>query len=781
MPFYLSCMQQRKRCMNIVFLILFFFHHHSFTQIPVIKPDESLDVLEFPKGYLLGTNNYSNCAKSIDQLRAYPAPRFMPGVEMLRNMNWVKSMWMADIINHNVLQPNNQYKIKDAIAIQNELAENWNYYYNFNENIGGGYAKLNDKSSMVNAAFIDDINTSGKDYPLACITYRRGLDITTVKTKDRDYTQCQNFLAAKGVQRCLIVSQKLENDNPEPPCTYPSGSVYPRDENGNIISPGKSSPNSWSPLENNRKIYLGDAMALETAFDKFLNSGQFHLSSAAKQRIAMISEDNEVAVHYGPKPDGRCRLEDDKIIFKAAQAAPYKGDFELYQSVAKKNIDNDYRDYILNSKILNLPSSVNFLNYGVNGFGAGHLYQQTRETQKLINGNVYSTPDLYVNRPQLWGDMNVGANHGWQWFAVARYKEIYDDSHGHAFNDKWCAPYVSAGYNTNAELSMRPGQYLGFLKAVVLQGAGFFHPFMENNIKQGNAFCWQVAIPIYAQAIGSRLYHFLEYGKSMFGDMPVKGKKLGKSMPSFRFNSGDENHLIVVRQDEDEVKHVPVNRYAIVGSIMKNSNSINDSPLSANATFTLNKQQLTMPIRRQGSTYIYDYTEKNNVVFYQLDKWHQYEHPDYWTRNIEFEAEVFDNARSSDDWKIKSEGVVVSGTRVDLSNVTSYIHFNKIPASPLVYIVQPRNDGAKNDYSLFIRVRSSATGNITFTLKGGKGKEITNQLNNVNSKSWAWYEVTPGRTTFSDLSDNDVHYELQLLPGNTSIEIDAIRLEVSKF
>ncbi len=748
------------------------------SQTPLYNTENDLDVFEFPKGYFLGTNNYFKCNKSVDQLKAYPVPRFMPYVKMHRNVNWIKSMWMADIINQNALQPIEQYKIVDAVAIQNELSENWNYYYNFSENVSRSYNMLEDKNIMTNAAFINDINTSGKNYPLACLTYRRQLDVTVLQTPENNFSQCENILLRKGDQRSLIICQQLENINPQPPCSYPVGSVYPRDKSGNKISPSQNSPNSWSPLKANRSIYLGDAMALETALDKFINTGKFHLTENAIKRIEMISENNEVAPRYSLKPDGHNRLEDDKAIFDAAKAAPFLGNMDYYQGEAKKAIDNDYRDYILNSKRLRLPISTGFLNYTVSGFGNKHLYQQLRETQKLIDGKCYPTPDIYISRPHLWKEQSKGANNGWQWFAISRYKEIYDDGFGHAYNDQWCAPFVSAGYNTNMEFNTRPGQYLGFLKAMVLQGAEFFHPFVENNIRQGNAFCWQAAIPVYAQAVGSRLYHFIEYGKSLFGDIPITLKNMKGTIPSFRFKSDNENYLIAVRQDTDE-KLGAINRFAIVGAIMKNSNGINDSPLSSNATFTLGNQQLTFPIRRQGSTYVYDYSDKGNIVFYQLDKWHQYEHPDYWSKDFEIEAEVFDNTTSNNAWKVKSEGIVISGVKVDLTNVTSYIHFKVVPSSPIIYIFQPRKDGVKNDYALWILARSSVKSGIDIVLSSELGK-VSNHINNIDSKEWKWYEVTPNTNTFIGLSDNDVRYELQLLPINNSVEIDAIKIVAPK-
>lgn len=729
-----------------------------------------LDPLEFPQGYNIGTESYTAVAEAQDQLKAYPVARFKPGHTLRRNVNYVRSIWMADIYSNANLPMAEQTKISKAISIQRELAENWNYYYNFTENTSSFYAKLNSTNNQVNAAFIDDIKSVTNQYPLAGLLFRKQSDVTVGVL-----TSCTNIASAAANEQCMIACQDLEEAIPTSPCSYATNSLYPRDANGNTITPSQTSPKSWSPLDSHRSIYLWDAHTAEYNLDKFLNSGTYNLGTA-KSRIGMLAENNEIAPKFSgdqPPTGPSHQLMDDIDISTIVGA----GDIDDFQSEAKKDIDNDYRDYILNSTQLNLPSGTLFFNYAMDGHdGTRFRYQHLRETNSLVNGNHYSSPDIYPTKPGRWHVDADSDYHGWRWLATARYKEQTDDGYGHQYNDKRFAPFVSPGYQQRSEQDMRPGQYLGLLKAILLQGVDFFFAYSEPNtpVKAGSSFCWKIAPPVYAQAIGSRVEHFLEYGVSLPGTMPLSTTNPTGTAPSYWFNCGDLQKLVTVRQDYDDATNTPLNRFAIVGSMMRYSNAVGSAPINTNATFTLNSQNITIPIRLQGSTYIYDYQNSSNIIFYQLDKWHQYEHPDHWSKDFEFEAEVNDNTSASTDWIIKSEGIVTSGSNVDLTNVTSYIHFNNT-LTPVIYNFQPRQDGIANNYALWIRARSSANSGINITLTSSLGT-VSNTLNNVNSTTWAWYQVTPGTNTYTSLSDADVIYTLSLAPQNANIEIDAIKL-----
>src|SRR5437763_8608500 len=100
--------------------------------------------------------------------------------------------------------------------------------------------------------------------------------------------------------------------------------------------------------------------------------------------------------------------------------------------------------------------------------------------------------------------------------------------------------------------------------------------------------------------------------------------------------------MVVVRQAYSTPTIVD-DKYLITGCFNTLSNDEGSDPINGNATFSLNSMDLTVPIRRQGSTYIFDNSDPSERVFWQLDAWHESTHPEYWKKDFDFEAEVMDN------------------------------------------------------------------------------------------------------------------------------------------
>ncbi len=145
--------------------------------LPLSDVSGPIDIDEYPLNYSSG-NDYSLCASPVDQLQSFPLARFKESHKLLRNVNWAKCSWMSGIIGSGSADP---AEVEMAVDIQNELAENWNYYYNFTENASSWAGTLSgtvDVTTDLNVAYIDDINSSGKDYPLAGLLYRAQLDVT---------------------------------------------------------------------------------------------------------------------------------------------------------------------------------------------------------------------------------------------------------------------------------------------------------------------------------------------------------------------------------------------------------------------------------------------------------------------------------------------------------------------------------------------------------------------------------------------------------------------------
>jgi hypothetical protein len=341
---------------------------------------------------------------------------------------------------------------------------------------------------------------------------------------------------------------------------------------------------------------------------------------------------------------------------------------------------------------------------------------------------------------------------------------------------------VSAGWHYEATDDIRPGQWLGLLKCIGLMGVDFFHTtYFSLGIPwhDPKGWVWQASTPSYAQAILTHAESFLTNGHILRGDIPLKLGDPGGPM-GFMFNTGNANELVVVRKNNTN------DSYLISGTIQKVSNISDNAPFNRDVTFTLDGQLLKCNIRRQGSTYIFDNTNPSAPVFYQLDKWHQYEHPERWTQDFDFEAEVFDNTSTAaiietEDPTLSPHSPITTG---DFSNFTSYVTFSS-GISTLEYNFQPRTDAVSNDYDLWIRARSKSGGltGLNVTLQNADPHSASpyfhqNKIGCILTSDWEWYQLeacSSNAIAYSSLVDGE-NYVLRLLPLNNDIEIDRIYL-----
>jgi hypothetical protein len=207
-------------------------NHYTFGSYTGTLPNSDVsgvaDLAEYPVNYFSG-NDYSACAQPEEQLRAFPKARIATNNKLLPNVNWAKAIWMAGINSNNSSTPSN---VARAVAIQNELAENWNYYYNFTENASTFWNTILPPCTLstdVNVAYINDINNSTKHYPLAGLLYRAQLNITA--HPNSNYSNCTNISSYNGVidnAKCLIRCPTLEVAvSGFPQCSVPANSLYP--------------------------------------------------------------------------------------------------------------------------------------------------------------------------------------------------------------------------------------------------------------------------------------------------------------------------------------------------------------------------------------------------------------------------------------------------------------------------------------------------------------------------------------------------------------------------
>src|SRR5690606_4926132 len=139
----------------------------------------------------------------------------------------------------------------------------------------------------------------------------------------------------------------------------------------------------------------------------------------------------------------------------------------------------------------------------------------------------------------------MGALNGYGTVAEGRKKEM-------ALGVKFFAPFVSAGWGLE-DKNIRPGQWLGLLKSMVMLGADFFHVGYFNvtggtgwpdgkGPNDPRGYIYQAAMPAYAQAIASHIWEFIEKGKLL--EDPLSNNR---NMP-FSFNATNPNHLVIVRK-----------------------------------------------------------------------------------------------------------------------------------------------------------------------------------------------------------------------------------------
>lgn len=382
-------------------------------------------------------------------------------------------------------------------------------------------------------------------------------------------------------------------------------------------------------------------------------------------------------------------------------------------------------------------------------------WQDTRTIQSRTNNQYYANGDIYTRWPGNWRYWS-GAARGWQYVVESRYEEI-------ALGDKLFSPVVSPGWDIDEERNIRPAQWLGFLKAIAMLGAehmGVGHFITTAPFQVPANYVWQMAMPGYVQGVTSRFDDLFFNGSVMNGDVP-QSLPSGASKPGYSFYAGDMRKLISAR------KHNTLARYAITGTIQPNSNMAGNAELEGDATITIDGNRLTFKIRRQGSTYIYDRTNPNAPVFYQLDSWHENTHPYYWSKTFNLEAEIFDNVNSN--LEIKTQ-VPAGTTAGDYRNYTSYITFKA--TSPAEYNFAVRGNAATTH---FVWVRARSRGGVTtgfnLTLDGTQNHSV----NCVRDTNWTWYRFNASngqQITYTNLTVGS--HKLSITPINANLEIDQI-------
>lgn len=326
-----------------------------------------------------------------------------------------------------------------------------------------------------------------------------------------------------------------------------------------------------------------------------------------------------------------------------------------------------------------------------------------------IDGKYYSTPDFYPRWSSNWKDWQ-GPWHGWKWIEEGRRVEIKDGDH-------LFSPFVAAGWSKNQEEDIRPGQWLGLLKCLSVVGAEFYYvgyfslsvPFTDPA-----KWVWQAALPAYAQAITSRFEDVLKNGNVLFND---------KREPIITYKTNDKHVLITVR------KHDQKEKYLICGTYQPFSNEKDEIPEKKYVTISVAGEELTFEIRRQGSVYVYEKTSEGKILFYQLDSWHENAHPDHWTKDFYFEAEVSDSIIPN-----TSLTTLAKKNAHDFTDFTTFVSIDK--NTTFCYRYNQRDTIPQTNY-LWINYKGAGT--ITINSYTNKNQHQEEKI--PASDTWKWHKI----------------------------------------
>lgn len=650
---------------------------------------EEMDPLEFAPGY----PRYN--VQALQQLQRFPAPRYAPGITMKRNVSWMDINYLHRELHEPGAKGFGKTNPEKAVALSEEMAANWNYYLDI-PLLRTKDALLQYKNPATVYGALVQFANKHPQYPYALI-----LMLMQNKPEHAGFNRKTPFMTAQDL-----------------PATY-----YIKDAKGNPV------------LYNNRK-WLSPLMPLDIMQKDARTSRHYldQLLQVMRHPPALINENGEYFGHFRPVD----LLQKDPAVYahyKKSGLTPAK-----YSGWFQNRVDSTYRSIVMENL-----NGTHFSFYNVSAIQPGYWpdYAMRRDLNRWGPTLTYPTPDFYPRTPDNWY-IGSGAYNGYGLIANGRATEI-------ALGDVLFSPFVSAGWGLE-EQNIRPAQWLALLKAMVMLGADFFYTGYFNVTSAGGrwpdgkgpndprGYAYQIAMPAYAQALGSYVYDFLTRGALL-------DPSGNDNMKRFRFPGGADNELIMVRQLGK--------RYLIYGSIQPNSNIRGNVPNEKITSVTIDGKTWRFPIRRQGSMYILDNSGRE-TVFYQLDAWHQYEHPYYWKTDYETEAEISVTQQNNiaTDW-VGKPGDVAAG-------YTTYRVFSA-GQQGVQYPVRVRNTGT---YYCYVRARTKS-GKATLMV----GKNAVK----ISGDKWKWYALPAGNNRPMPLTlQKDTSSGFMIMSVQGTVEVDKI-------
>ncbi len=450
--------------------------------------------------------------------------------------------------------------------------------------------------------------------------------------------------------------------------------------------------------------------------------------------INIINENGEEP----PKAYRRGILEKDDLLIEDKNKLQIKS-WQVYIATKKTHIRHLYSSQFMEG----IPQLKKTL-FTVYQIEAGPIdrfdWNTSKATCSKINGSYYSTPDFYPRTPDNWKNRK-GAWHGWKWIDDGRKIEI-------ASGDKFFSPYVAAGWSTNPEEDMRPAQWLGLLKCLSVVGAEFYYVGYFNLKKpytKPEDYIWQAAMPAYAQAITTHFLDIFRNGNVLFD---LEGN------PIVTYPTNDDGDVIVTVR-----KHLNKQQYIISATVQPASNT-QQFALTKNIEIKLDGESFLINVRRQGSVYLFDKTSKP-YVFYQLDKWHEYKHPDRWRKELIYEAEVFDTSSSSVSINTNYKRIY---DKIDFTDFASNISLTN--KQWVGYTIYSRDiEHLSNKIVVLIYAKSNDKGEGEIRINDWK-KDFTS----LKSENWNWIKIEIPKEVLMQ----EKYSLLKIISSNDNLEIDKL-------
>ena len=407
----------------------------------------------------------------------------------------------------------------------------------------------------------------------------------------------------------------------------------------------------------------------------------------------------------------------------------------------------------------------------------------------------WNPDENYNKRPAQWlGLMKTIGNMGAEFFYVGHFgndgNQFRDFNH-HVNHTPNCTTTTGQCYNPGSNFSPNgvPRQERMAPSSNTNRGS-----FLLGN------FAWQYVMPIYAQASFSRAEDLLLNGNLEKGlgtynantntidyqyNMPVLGitnKSIAQNYQTYvaaPSTTPTPRTFVTIRNKANEfliattlqpnempgdttisVYNPNTNKFEDV-NYQRSFLSYQDKQANVEADIEINfntvlGSSLIVHARRQGSLYVLDQTNPTNVIFYQLDGWHEWKHPMWWSKDFLIEGELFDATVGTPE--LKTHDIVGNDLTQAFTSVSS-------PGSAIQieYDFKPRETG---DYHIFVRFRANTTDIIRGELDG---QPFSIYFEDSCAGNWVWMEAD---TTVNIAANGS--YNLLLDNISENIQIDKI-------